>query len=75
MHLCINCHFKRLWSIPQDGMIHARIGAPGRTRTDTGRILSPPSKGMGFQNLGYLSVTQNQILGILGWVYAFLYAF
>ena len=24
-------------------MLHSRIGAPGRTRTDTGRILSPLS--------------------------------
>jgi len=41
------------------------LGAPGRTRTDTGRILSPPRETPGFQNLEDLSVTHNQILGIL----------
>ena len=55
--------------------IRARIGAPGRTRTDTGRILSPLGSRLGFQNFGILSVTQVQVLGILVELYAFMYAF
>ena len=50
-------------------IIYARSCAPGRTRTDTGRILSPPCETPGFQNCGILSVTQARVLGILGNVY------
>jgi hypothetical protein len=49
-------------------------GAPGRTRTDTGRILSPLGESLGFQNCRLLSATQSRILGILVDVYAFMYA-
>jgi hypothetical protein len=54
---------------------HPAERAPSRTRTDTGRILSPSWEATGFQNFGILSLAQSRNLRILVVVYAFVYAF